>query len=211
LDRAFLIATEHQINKQTHSVSEDGNWCDFRSQFRQSPSHLYNTFLCVVWPNDDSVKIMYIISIPSMNRSIIVIMDLQHQMICTILDNPNNMDVLYSFIDINKWFDKLLRDSIYARSIQLRQNNEYCSLPDAIIERFFFVDILPRIDQCLVLVYVSSLLQRSVRILFYVTLLIIFICSLFIIRKIKNYSFFRWIITNKHFQKQYNTSHSHNS
>jgi hypothetical protein len=98
---------------------------------------------------------MYIISNPTMNRSIIGIMDLPEEMICTIWNNLNNVGILYSFIGVNKRFDQLLEDSIYIRSIQLTETNEYCSLPGAIIDRFY-LDILPQIDQ-----FIECLTRKS--------------------------------------------------
>ncbi len=92
-----------------------------------------------------------------MNYSVISIMDLSDEMIIKIWNNLNNIDVLFSFIGVNKRFDKLVRDPLYTRSIQLTEKNsktnKYYSLSDSIIDRYC-LDILPQIHQyieCLIL------------------------------------------------------------
>ncbi|CAF0916405.1 unnamed protein product [Adineta steineri] len=84
-------------------------------------------------------------------------MDLPDEMIIKIWNNLNNIDVLYSFVGVNKRFDKLVRALVYTRSIQLAEKdsktNKYCPLPDLIIDRYC-LDILPQIHQyieCLIL------------------------------------------------------------
>ncbi|CAF0828140.1 unnamed protein product [Adineta steineri] len=89
-------------------------------------------------------------------------MDLPDEMIIKIWNNLNNIDVLYSFVGVNKRFDKLVRDLVYTRSIQLAEKdsktNKYCPLPDLIIDRYC-LNILPQIHQyieCLILEPIST-------------------------------------------------------
>jgi hypothetical protein len=86
------------------------------------------------------------------NHSVIGIMDLPDEMIIKIWNNLSNIDVLYSFVGVNKRFNKLVRDLVYTRSIQLTEKksktNKYCSLPDSTIDRYC-LDILPQIHQCI--------------------------------------------------------------
>jgi hypothetical protein len=83
-----------------------------------------------------------------MNDSIVGIMDLPDEMIIKIWNNLNNIDVLYSFVGVNKRFNKLIRDVVYTRSIQLTEKEKYRSLPDSMIERYC-LDILPSIHSCI--------------------------------------------------------------
>ncbi|CAM4844723.1 unnamed protein product [Rotaria magnacalcarata] len=80
------------------------------------------------------------------------IMDLPNEMIIKIWNNLNNIDVLYSFLGVNKRFDKLARSPVYIRSIQLTEKNSktnrFYPLPDSIIDRYCS-DILPQIHQCI--------------------------------------------------------------
>lgn len=92
-----------------------------------------------------------------MNSPVVGIMDLPHELIMKIWNNLNNIDVLYSFVGVNQSFNRLIRDQIYTRSLQLTeksvQTNKYSSLPDSIIDRFCLF-ILPEINQyikCLIL------------------------------------------------------------
>lgn len=87
-----------------------------------------------------------------MNHSAVGIEDLPDEMIINIWNNLNNIDVIYSFFGVSTRFDKLVRDPVYIRSIQLveknSKTNKYCSLPDSIIDRFC-LDILPQIHHCI--------------------------------------------------------------
>lgn len=100
----------------------------------------------------------------SMRSSVAGIMDLPDEIIIKIWNNLNNIDVLCSFIGVNKRFDKLVRDPFYTRSIQLTENdpktNKYYSLPDSTINRYCS-DILPQIHQCIeCLILESSSMER---------------------------------------------------
>jgi hypothetical protein len=97
-----------------------------------------------------------------MNNPSISINDLPDEIILMIWNKLNNIDVLYSFVGVNQRLDKLVRDPIYTRSIQLTETttNKYCSLPDSIIDRYY-VNILPEIHhyiECLTLE--SSSMER---------------------------------------------------
>jgi len=87
-----------------------------------------------------------------MNYSVISIMDLPDEMIIKIWNNLNNIDVLYSFVGVNKRFDTLVRDQLYTRSIQLAEKtsktNKYYPLSDSIIDRYCLY-ILPQIHHCI--------------------------------------------------------------
>ncbi|CAF3233891.1 unnamed protein product [Rotaria sp. Silwood2] len=88
-----------------------------------------------------------------MSHSFISINDLPDEIILMIWNKLNNIDVLYSFVGVNQRLNRLVRDPIYTRSIQLTKTNKYCSLPDSIIDRYC-LDILPEIQQyieCLIL------------------------------------------------------------
>jgi hypothetical protein len=51
-----------------------------------------------------------------MNHSVIGIIDLPDEMIMTIWNKLDNIDVLYLFVGVNKRFDKLVRDRIYVEA-----------------------------------------------------------------------------------------------
>ncbi|CAF4282123.1 unnamed protein product [Rotaria sp. Silwood2] len=83
-----------------------------------------------------------------MNRSIVNIMNLPDEIILIIWNKLNKIDALYSFLNVNRRFDKLIRDKIYTCSIELIKTNfeeeDNCSLSDQILDRFC-LDILPQI------------------------------------------------------------------
>ena len=83
-----------------------------------------------------------------MNHSTISINDLPDEIILMIWNKLNNLDILYSFVGVNQRLDRLVQDPLYTRSIQLAETimNEYCSLPDSIIDRYC-LNILPKIHQ----------------------------------------------------------------
>ncbi|CAF3738807.1 unnamed protein product [Adineta steineri] len=73
--------------------------------------------------------------------------DLCDELVIMIWNKLNNFDVFYSFMGVNKRFDRLVRDVSYTRSIQLfdkDSNNNDCSLPDILLDRLCF-DVLPQI------------------------------------------------------------------
>jgi hypothetical protein len=95
-----------------------------------------------------------------MNRSNVSMMDLPDEMILTIWNKLNKLDVLYSFLGVNKRFNKLVHDIVYTRSIELiksNSKNNNCSLTGPILDRFC-LHILPRIHElveCLTLESIS--------------------------------------------------------
>jgi hypothetical protein len=75
--------------------------------------------------------------------------DLPDELLIMIWNKLKNLDVLYSFMGVNKRFDKLVRDMNYTRSIQLfdeDSNHNYCSLSDTLLDRLCF-SLLPQIDE----------------------------------------------------------------
>jgi hypothetical protein len=75
--------------------------------------------------------------------------DLPEELLIIIWNKLNNLDVLYSFMGVNKRFDKLVRDVNYTRSIQLvdkDSNHNYCSLSDTLLDRLCFY-LLPQIHE----------------------------------------------------------------
>jgi len=75
------------------------------------------------------------------------ITNLPDEIILLIWNKLNKIDVLYSFLNVNRRFDKLVRDKIYTRSIELLKTNyeeDNCSLSDQILDKFC-LNILPQI------------------------------------------------------------------
>lgn len=98
-------------------------------------------------------KLNTIFSSSNKNHSFININDLPDEIILIIWNKLDNIDVLYSFVGVNQRLNRLVRDPIYTRSIQLAKTNKYCVLPDSMIDRYC-LDILPGIHQyieCLIL------------------------------------------------------------
>ncbi|CAF1195968.1 unnamed protein product [Rotaria sordida] len=91
-----------------------------------------------------------------MNYSTVNILDLSDEMVLTILNKLNNIDVLYSFIGVNRKLDRLARDITFIQSIDLvtiSSNEHDDSRKKSILDRFCF-DIIPRIQdniECLTL------------------------------------------------------------
>jgi hypothetical protein len=77
-------------------------------------------------------------------------------MLLAILNKLNNMDVLYSLMNVNQKLDKLAQDATFTRSVDLvtiTSNEHNNSKKKSILDRFCF-DILPRIQhniECLAL------------------------------------------------------------
>ncbi len=76
------------------------------------------------------------------------IMNLPDEIILIIWNKLNEIDALYSFLNVNIRFDKLIRDKIYTHSIELIKTNceekDNGSLSDQILDRFC-LDILPQL------------------------------------------------------------------
>ena len=87
-------------------------------------------------------------------------MDLPNEMIYTIWNKLDRIDVLYSFMGVNKRFNELVCNMVYTRSIDLIQPNNYngnSSLTYPILDRFC-LHILPQIHElveCLTLESIS--------------------------------------------------------
>jgi hypothetical protein len=84
-----------------------------------------------------------------MNRLIVNITDLPDEIILIIWNKLNKLDVLYSFLGVNQRFDRMVRDVIYTRSVELINNHSKTDnylLPNPIVNRFCF-HILPQIHQ----------------------------------------------------------------
>lgn len=77
------------------------------------------------------------------------LMDLPNEIIFTIWNKLEKVDILYSFLGVNRRFNELACTVAYTRSIDLmRRNssNENCSLTDSILDRFC-LHILPQIHE----------------------------------------------------------------
>ncbi|CAF1128894.1 unnamed protein product [Adineta steineri] len=82
--------------------------------------------------------------------------DLPDELLIMIWNKLNNLDVFYSFIGVNKRFDKLIRDINYTRSIQLidkDSNHKYCSLSDPLLNKLcsYFLPQIHENIECLTL------------------------------------------------------------
>jgi hypothetical protein len=101
----------------------------------------------------------------NMNRSIVNIMNLPDEIILIIWNKLNKIDAVYSFLNVNRRFDKLIRDKIYTRSIELIKTNseeeDNCSLPDEILDRFC-LDILPHIHYIVEQLILESLSMERI-------------------------------------------------
>ncbi len=85
----------------------------------------------------------------NLNFSMASIEDLSDELLFMIWNKLNNLDVFYSFMGVNKRFDKLVRDMSYTRSIQLfdkDSNHNYCSLSDTLLDRVCFY-LLPQMHE----------------------------------------------------------------
>jgi len=85
----------------------------------------------------------------SMNNSIISLVDLPDEMLLTIFNKLNNIDVLYSFVGVNQKLDKVACDINFTRAVDLvmiSSNKDVSSRTNAILNRFY-MHILPRIHK----------------------------------------------------------------
>ncbi|CAF2951075.1 unnamed protein product [Rotaria sp. Silwood2] len=83
-----------------------------------------------------------------MNYSTVNILGLCDEILLTIFNKLNKIDVLYSFIGVNQKLDKLAQDSTFTRSVDLvtiSSNEDNESRTNSILDRFCF-DIIPRIQ-----------------------------------------------------------------
>ena len=101
------------------------------------------------------IKVYYHIQ-SNMNYSTINIGDLSDEMLLAILNKLNNIDVLYSLVEVNQKLDRLSKDITFTQSIDLvtTLSNEYNVLRTKSILDRFCLTIIPRIQhniQCLIL------------------------------------------------------------
>jgi hypothetical protein len=91
-----------------------------------------------------------------MNNSTVNIVDLCEEMLLTIFNKLNNIDVLYSLIGVNKKFDRLARDINFTQSFDfttMLSNEDDSSKTNSMLNRFS-CHIIPRIQhniQCVTL------------------------------------------------------------
>jgi hypothetical protein len=91
-----------------------------------------------------------------MNRTSTSLLDLPNEILFVILNNLNNMDVLYSLIGIGiERIDLLTQDQIFTNTLNFVSTDTggMCSINDSILDRFY-IYILPKIHynvKCLVL------------------------------------------------------------
>jgi hypothetical protein len=71
------------------------------------------------------------------------ILDLSDEILLCILNKLNNIDTLYSLVDVNQRFDRLALDSIYIRDLDFTANDKSQEY-DQFLDRFC-TSILPRI------------------------------------------------------------------
>ena len=87
-----------------------------------------------------------------MTYSILHLLDLPDEILQMITSNISNVDVLHSLIGTCQKFDRLARDLVHTRSIDLTEtisNDEIRPLSDEMLDRFC-ENILPRIHQNIV-------------------------------------------------------------
>ena len=74
-----------------------------------------------------------------MDGSTVSMMNLPDELVLVICSEMKTIDVLYSFIGVNKRFNQLARDPIFTQSIELvKRNNagKACPLSDLVLDRF---------------------------------------------------------------------------
>jgi len=104
--------------------------------------------------NKQSTKFLVKIN---MNQSNVSFLDLPNEILLMILKKLDNMDVLYSLLDVhNQRLDMIVQEKTFTKSLSFvltTSTDDILSIPDAIIDRFC-IKILPKIDYnvtCLVL------------------------------------------------------------
>ena len=91
----------------------------------------------------------------NMNNSMVRIVDLPDEMLLTILNKLNNIDILYSLVGVNRKLNNVACDTNFTRTIDLitiSSNEDADSEMNVIFDRFC-MQILPRIDdniECLI-------------------------------------------------------------
>lgn len=91
-----------------------------------------------------------------MKHSTTNLMDLPDEIIVIILKKLDNVQVLYSFMNINARFNRILRDSVFTNQINLIITNDLSLIqPERLFHRFF-LEILPKIDDQIIRFGVES-------------------------------------------------------
>jgi hypothetical protein len=101
-----------------------------------------------------------------MNQHNVHLLDLPNEILFFILKKLNNIDVLYSLLDIdNQRLDIIAQDQIFINILNFASisqfTNEISSISGSIIDRFC-VDILPRIHENVKSLAVESVSMRSI-------------------------------------------------
>jgi len=95
-----------------------------------------------------------------MNLHSVHLFDLPNEILFLILKNLDNIDVLYSLLDVNNQrLDVIAQKQTFTNNlnfVSMSSKNDICSISDPILDRFCF-DILPRIHH-----NVKSLILESV-------------------------------------------------
>jgi len=71
------------------------------------------------------------------------ILELPDEILLCILNKLNNIDILYSLVDVNQRFDRLALDSIYIRNLDFTANDKFQEYHQFLNR--FCTNILPRI------------------------------------------------------------------
>ncbi|CAF3223958.1 unnamed protein product, partial [Rotaria sp. Silwood2] len=95
-----------------------------------------------------------------MNQSNVNLLDLPNEILIIILKKLDNMDVLYSIMNVgNQRLDNLVLEKAFTKTLNFvltTSNDDIFSIDDSILNRFC-INILPRIDH-----NVKSLILESV-------------------------------------------------
>jgi hypothetical protein len=85
----------------------------------------------------------------NMHLSNVTLLDLPNEILLIILKKLNNMDVLYSLLDVdNQRLDMIIREEVFTKSLNfvLTTTDDVLPIADSILDRFC-INILPKIDQ----------------------------------------------------------------
>jgi hypothetical protein len=102
----------------------------------------------------------------NMEHSCIQLNDLPDEILVIILKTLNNVEVLYSLMDVNKRLNKIVYDPIFTSGLALMirtSQNPVDSLPNPMLDRFC-LRILPTIHHTIKSLYLESLsMERILR------------------------------------------------
>ncbi len=100
-----------------------------------------------------------------MNHSHVGLLDLPNEILLCILKKLDNMDVLYSMLDVdNQRLDILVQGNTFTNTLNFvltTSNDNIFSLPDRIVDRFC-KNILPRIHQNIKFLILDSLSMEGI-------------------------------------------------